>query len=216
MLPRLWRDAIVFESWEGTHNVLCAQVARDLERFGTLELVLARSRGVDPRIDAALDSLRERMAGSTPCTSAASSTSSCEPYRRPRSSARRRRRPNCTSAVTSSRATTRSAIPSTQSFWTALSPLEPAYARRRRRSGTLAQLRGRRRPWRSDVVPSRHSARVAQLHARSRSRDQGPRGPSCRARALTTGPASAIVMSVSAQSCWSTASTPSWPPTASP
>ena len=62
MLPRLWRDAIVFESWEGTHNVLCAQVARDLERFGTLELVLARSRGVEPRIDAALDSLRERMA----------------------------------------------------------------------------------------------------------------------------------------------------------
>ena len=61
MLPRLWRDAIVFESWEGTHNVLCAQVARDLERFGTLELVLARSQGVDPRIDATLDSLRERL-----------------------------------------------------------------------------------------------------------------------------------------------------------
>ena len=25
-LPRLYRDAMVFESWEGTHNVLCAQV----------------------------------------------------------------------------------------------------------------------------------------------------------------------------------------------
>jgi hypothetical protein len=62
VLPRLWRDAIVFESWEGTHNVLCAQVARDLERFGTLDLVLERSRGADPRIDAALDSLAERMA----------------------------------------------------------------------------------------------------------------------------------------------------------
>jgi alkylation response protein AidB-like acyl-CoA dehydrogenase len=61
VLPRLWRDAIVFESWEGTHNVLCAQVARDLERFGTLELVLDRTRGVEPRIDAALDSLFERM-----------------------------------------------------------------------------------------------------------------------------------------------------------
>ena len=61
VLPRLWRDAIVFESWEGTHNVLCAQVARDLERFGTLDLVLDRSHGVDPRIDVALDSLRERM-----------------------------------------------------------------------------------------------------------------------------------------------------------
>ena len=62
VLPRLWRDAIVFESWEGTHNVLCAQVARDLERFGTLGLVLGRSRGVEPRIDAALDSLAERLA----------------------------------------------------------------------------------------------------------------------------------------------------------
>jgi alkylation response protein AidB-like acyl-CoA dehydrogenase len=61
VLPRLWRDAIVFESWEGTHNVLCAQVARDLERYGTLELVLERSRGVEPRIDAALDGLAERM-----------------------------------------------------------------------------------------------------------------------------------------------------------
>jgi hypothetical protein len=37
-------------------------VARDLERFGTLELVLDRSRGADPRIDAALDSLQERLA----------------------------------------------------------------------------------------------------------------------------------------------------------
>jgi hypothetical protein len=60
-LPRLWRDAIVFESWEGTHNVLCAQVARDLERYGTLDLVLGRSRGVEPRVDAVLDSLAGRM-----------------------------------------------------------------------------------------------------------------------------------------------------------
>lgn len=35
-LPRLYRDAIVFESWEGTHNVLCAQVRRDLARLGLL------------------------------------------------------------------------------------------------------------------------------------------------------------------------------------
>jgi acyl-CoA dehydrogenase len=42
-LPRLWRDAIVFESWEGTHNVLCAQVLRDLERMDALELVASRS-----------------------------------------------------------------------------------------------------------------------------------------------------------------------------
>jgi len=29
-LPRLYRDAIVIESWEGTHNTLCAQVLRDM------------------------------------------------------------------------------------------------------------------------------------------------------------------------------------------
>jgi acyl-CoA dehydrogenase len=41
-LPRLWRDAIVFESWEGTHNVLCQQVLRDLDRLDAVDLVLER------------------------------------------------------------------------------------------------------------------------------------------------------------------------------
>ena len=40
-LPRLYRDAVVFESWEGTHNVLCAQVRRDCVRLGLLEPVEA-------------------------------------------------------------------------------------------------------------------------------------------------------------------------------
>ena len=31
VLPRLYRDAIVVESWEGTHNTLCAQVLRDVQ-----------------------------------------------------------------------------------------------------------------------------------------------------------------------------------------
>jgi acyl-CoA dehydrogenase len=44
-LPRLYRDAIVFESWEGTHNVLCAQVLRDLARFDAVELVVERAGG---------------------------------------------------------------------------------------------------------------------------------------------------------------------------
>jgi acyl-CoA dehydrogenase len=44
-LPRLWRDAIVFESWEGTHNVLCAQVLRDLARFDAVELAIERAGG---------------------------------------------------------------------------------------------------------------------------------------------------------------------------
>ena len=42
-LPRLYRDAIVFESWEGTHNVLCAQVLRDLTRLDAVDLVVERS-----------------------------------------------------------------------------------------------------------------------------------------------------------------------------
>jgi acyl-CoA dehydrogenase len=46
-LPRLWRDAIVFESWEGTHNVLCAQVLRDLGRMGALDLAVKRAGASD-------------------------------------------------------------------------------------------------------------------------------------------------------------------------
>lgn len=33
VLPRLYRDMVVFESWEGTHNVLCVQVLRDMQRY---------------------------------------------------------------------------------------------------------------------------------------------------------------------------------------
>jgi alkylation response protein AidB-like acyl-CoA dehydrogenase len=41
-LPRLYRDAIVFESWEGTHNVLCAQAWRDCRKLGLLGPVFER------------------------------------------------------------------------------------------------------------------------------------------------------------------------------
>ena len=40
-LPRLYRDAVVYESWEGTHNVLCAQVQRDCARMELLDEVVA-------------------------------------------------------------------------------------------------------------------------------------------------------------------------------
>lgn len=36
VLPRLYRDAMVYESWEGTHNVLCAQVVNDCRRLELL------------------------------------------------------------------------------------------------------------------------------------------------------------------------------------
>jgi hypothetical protein len=32
-LPRLWRDAIVMETWEGPHNVLFAQALRDMRHY---------------------------------------------------------------------------------------------------------------------------------------------------------------------------------------
>ncbi|RMF24518.1 MAG: hypothetical protein D6760_03135 [Deltaproteobacteria bacterium] len=38
-LPRLLRDNVVFESWEGTHNVLVAQVLRDSAKLGLLSNV---------------------------------------------------------------------------------------------------------------------------------------------------------------------------------
>ena len=41
ILPRLYRDMIVLESWEGTHNVLCVQVLRDIARYGIHEAFLA-------------------------------------------------------------------------------------------------------------------------------------------------------------------------------
>ncbi len=33
-LPRLWRDAVIMETWEGPHNVLLTQALRDLGRYG--------------------------------------------------------------------------------------------------------------------------------------------------------------------------------------
>ncbi|MEM6302031.1 MAG: acyl-CoA dehydrogenase family protein [Pseudomonadota bacterium] len=32
-LPRLFRDAVIFENWEGTHNTLYMQVLRDIQRY---------------------------------------------------------------------------------------------------------------------------------------------------------------------------------------
>ncbi len=41
IVPRLYRDAVVFESWEGSHNVLCLQVARDMQRYALHEQLFA-------------------------------------------------------------------------------------------------------------------------------------------------------------------------------
>ena len=42
VLPRLYRDAIVYESWEGTHNVIAQQVLSDCIRLELLDVVDAR------------------------------------------------------------------------------------------------------------------------------------------------------------------------------
>ncbi len=44
ILPRLLRDNVVFENWEGTHNVLMAQIQRDMRRFQVHRPFLAHVR----------------------------------------------------------------------------------------------------------------------------------------------------------------------------
>jgi alkylation response protein AidB-like acyl-CoA dehydrogenase len=42
VLPRLLRDSVVYEQWEGTHNVLTAQVGRDMGKLDLLPVVVDR------------------------------------------------------------------------------------------------------------------------------------------------------------------------------
>lgn len=44
VLPRLLRDNVVYENWEGTHNVLLAQVQRDMRRYKVHEPFLRKLR----------------------------------------------------------------------------------------------------------------------------------------------------------------------------
>lgn len=44
VLPRLLRDNVVYENWEGTHNVLLAQAQRDIRRYGLHAAFFARMR----------------------------------------------------------------------------------------------------------------------------------------------------------------------------
>jgi alkylation response protein AidB-like acyl-CoA dehydrogenase len=49
VLPRLYRDAMVYESWEGTHNVLAAQVLTDLGRLPILSVIEERVAKIHAR-----------------------------------------------------------------------------------------------------------------------------------------------------------------------
>lgn len=44
VLPRLLRDNVVYENWEGAHNVLLAQAQRDIRRYGIHTAFFARVR----------------------------------------------------------------------------------------------------------------------------------------------------------------------------
>lgn len=55
VLPRLLRDNVVFENWEGSHNVLRAQVVRDCSRYGVHRGFFAQLRQMLPADAAALD-----------------------------------------------------------------------------------------------------------------------------------------------------------------
>jgi len=64
VLPRLYRDTIVYESWEGTHNVLVGQVLNDLRRFPILdEVALRLGRHLDRAAGSALSESAGRHLG---------------------------------------------------------------------------------------------------------------------------------------------------------
>ncbi len=69
-LPRLYRDAVVFESWEGTHNVLCAQVRRDCLRLGLLDVVIdwlgSELSMVSASLGSDVDQVRRALVGLEP------------------------------------------------------------------------------------------------------------------------------------------------------
>lgn len=74
ILPRLYRDAIVYESWEGTHNVLVAQVLNDMRRLDLMRVVeerltsmldAAQTGGGAAAAAIARDALDSALAGST-------------------------------------------------------------------------------------------------------------------------------------------------------
>lgn len=70
VLPRLLRDALVIEAWEGGHGVLCAQIARDCRKLGLHRAAFAWLRaqadahgGVPAGFDAAAERFARVMEG---------------------------------------------------------------------------------------------------------------------------------------------------------
>jgi acyl-CoA dehydrogenase len=65
VLPRLLRDNVVYENWEGTHNTLVAQTYRDFARLGLHTNVFSRLEGLltseDPELTLALKPALEAL-----------------------------------------------------------------------------------------------------------------------------------------------------------
>jgi alkylation response protein AidB-like acyl-CoA dehydrogenase len=52
-LPRLWRDALIMETWEGPHNVLLTQALHDMTRYQVDPAAFVRRVAGEPRADLA-------------------------------------------------------------------------------------------------------------------------------------------------------------------
>jgi acyl-CoA dehydrogenase len=70
VLPRLYRDAIVYESWEGTHDVLVAQVLADTRELGLASVVDSRLRDLlesvsEPAAKSAVETTLAALDGAT-------------------------------------------------------------------------------------------------------------------------------------------------------
>ena len=69
VLPRLLRDAIVYENWEGTHNTLLMQALRDMHKYRVHEPFLAQleawvaggDAGVEATITATIADVRAAL-----------------------------------------------------------------------------------------------------------------------------------------------------------
>ena len=77
VLPRLYRDAMVYESWEGSHHVLVAQVLTDLRRLPLLDPVAVWLSGLVASVDDPV--LAERLSDEVDAVLAATRACAADP-----------------------------------------------------------------------------------------------------------------------------------------
>jgi len=65
-IPRLFRDCIICENWEGTHNVLSQQILRDIHRYQVDEIFLEHAQTLNQGselIDLRLEEFKDNLKG---------------------------------------------------------------------------------------------------------------------------------------------------------